>query len=237
MNYKDFCNNIINKVAGYIGGVEATTQASKEAVKQTAEFFKAFINDMYYCGNKEQHLFAVKFMECPGAHHHHHAHPTGLLEHSITLACRLALYSSLTKDVVDRNNYIDPFTAAQIGLYHDFCKVEQYTLTYDQNGHYAKDEHGKYLIVTDSKKYERHALRSIEIVKELCKVLTWSFEQAEVCILQHMGSYQNPEDQIPQELKDKYKIAIKLTQEADMSACEELMKKIEGNNYLEDLQF
>jgi 3'-5' exoribonuclease len=62
----------------------------------------------------------IEFQDSPASHHHHHAYPHGLAEHTAEVLQILEPYGSLLN--IDRN------TLLTAGIWHDFHKIFEYNM-------------------------------------------------------------------------------------------------------------
>lgn len=122
-----------------------------------------------YDGELMKKLYHMGFFDAPASTRFHGNYAGGLADHSITVAKSL---SFLTKsDELEWQNPRSPFL---IGLLHDLCKVDQYTIQLDGTISFNKG--------VDT----RHGEKSVELAKQLVPDLT---DEEELCIRWHMGSF------------------------------------------------
>ena len=154
---------------------------------------------------------AMAMVEAPAAKSHHQNYPGGLLEHSLKL-CKFLFSRTIEGGARPENAIVLTVRqVAQVGLFHDLCKLHLYQKQAD--GTYAYDRN----------LLGHHAKLSVQIAHNLIGHLD---PQVEICILLHMaGGFWNNEDY--EELNDPMLIwairnlrTVSAVQWADMKACE-----------------
>lgn len=117
------------------------------------------------------------FLDAPASTKYHGSYAGGLFDHSYNVATTL---KSLTE--ILSLNWSDPNSPIRIGILHDLCKIDQYSLN-KENDSYSYNTN---TLITG------HGIKSVVLAQQLPDVKLTEEEIA--CILYHMGAFTEKEE-------------------------------------------
>ena len=148
---------------------------------------------------KEQGFFAK-----PAAIKHHGNYQGGLFDHSLMV----------TQSLTNMTNAMDikwqnPRSPFVVGMFHDLCKVDDYTFKYEDSGKFFEYNNDKIL--------NGHGDKSLIMLSQFLKLT----EEEILCIRYHMGAYQTDDWTSYDKAIRKYQTVL-WTHTADMYASKVL---------------
>ena len=149
----------------------------KKKRKMSKEEFDRVLSFSLFCSHIPEFkpedftkLADMGFCNAPASKKYHGNHPGGLLEHSCVVTgelCDLSVNNNLKWERTE--------SPVIIGLFHDLCKIDQYTLNEDGTYSWNKEVD------------QRHGEKSVEYIEKYTHIKLTDEEKA--CILHHVGAF------------------------------------------------